>query len=248
MRNIVKVCIAMMMVLAMAVPTFATDFVESINVKPSPDLVIMGEDDKGPYYGLIIDEDGNVVDKVYGGDITVTPLGGIDESELPEDVKQLVIDLYEDLTDGTATLEDVEGLLEKLKEALGEEAGLGDLTIRDLFYVDITDPELLELLENGHKLKITFDLGLDGDEFFQVLSYLDQWELAYNVQVNDDGTVTVILNQVGPIAFLTAAQDMFADGENIPATGDTTNILLWAGLGAGAAALLVLLLKRRQDA
>ncbi|MBR3756779.1 MAG: LPXTG cell wall anchor domain-containing protein [Firmicutes bacterium] len=47
MKNIVKICITLMMVLMMAVPTFATtaDFVPSIDEKPEVDLDISDKDD-----------------------------------------------------------------------------------------------------------------------------------------------------------------------------------------------------------
>ena len=61
--------------------------------------------------------------------------------------------------------------------------------------------------------------------------------------------MTVVLDGPGPVAFLTAGQNMFADGEDIPATGDTTNVALWAGLGVMSMAALagLIVLRRRQE-
>lgn len=237
MKNIVRVCAALMMVVAMAVPSFAADFVPSIEVKPIPEVIV----------AVIIDDDGNVVMELETGDIIITPLVDIDDANIPQEAKDLLKEVYEDLMDGTVTVDDVEGLLEQLKEALGEEASGDDVTIRDLFDITIINQDALDLMEDGYKLKVTFDLGLEQDEFLAVMAYAENWNLAYDVQINPDGTVTVILEHTGPIAFLTAGQDMYADGENIPATGDTTQVGLWAAFGALAAAALVVLVRRRQS-
>ena len=239
MKNLVRICMAMLLVLSLVVPTFATEFVKSIEEKPEP-IVVIAE---------IVDEDGNVIMELGDGDIIITPLAEIDDADIPEEAKELLKEIYEGLMDETIDLDDVEGLLEKLQEYLGEEAGTDDITIRDLFDVTIINEDALKLIEEGYKVRIVFDLGLEGDEFLAVLEYLEQLELAYDVEVNADGTVTVILNGPGPVVFLTAGQHMFADGENIPATGDTTNIMLWAGLGVTAMATLaaLLVLRRRQS-
>ncbi len=238
MKNIVRMCMAMMLVLAMVVPTFAAEFVKSIEVKPTP-IIINAE---------IVDEDGNVILELEEGDIIITPLADIDDADIPQEAKDLLKEVYEDLMDGTVTLDEVEGLLEQLKEFLGEEATIDDITIRDLFDVTIINPEALGLMEDGYMLKVTFDLGVDQDEFLAVMAYGEKWDLVYDVQVNADGTVTVIFNHISPIAFLTAGQNMFADGEDIPATGDTTNVALYAGMGVVALGALagLIVMRRRQ--
>lgn len=247
MKNIVKICITLMMILVMAVPTFAADFVPSISEKPGLDLEIMGEDENGPWYGEIIDKDGNVVMKLYEGDIIVTPIANIDEADIPQEAKDLLKKVYQDLLDGNASLADVEGLLEELQKALGDEAGIDDIVIKDLFDVTVINPEALELLADGYKLRLTFDLGLSMGEFLAVMDYAQKWNLVYDYVVNEDGTVTVILNQTGPVGFLTAAINQYVDGENIPETGDTTNVALWAGVGVLAAGLFALAMRRRTN-
>lgn len=234
MRNIVKICITLLMILVMAVPTFAADFVPSIGEKPSPEI------EKGE----IVDGDGNKVEDLSGGDIIITPIGGVDDADIPQSAKDKLKESYDELLNGD--LSDIEGLIDKLKEALGDEADADDLTIRDLFDVTVTDPDILEIIKDGGKLKVTFNVNMDADEFLAVLVYVDgKWVLASNYIINADGTVTVFMDQLGPVAFLTAARDMYADGQNIPATGDAANLTLWAGAGVVAAALL--LLKRRHQ-
>ena len=80
MKNIVRICMTMMMVLALAVPAFATDFVKSIEIKPNPEIVI----------AVIIDEDGNVVMELEEGDIIITPLAEIDDADIPQEAKDLL--------------------------------------------------------------------------------------------------------------------------------------------------------------
>lgn len=247
MRKFLSICITFMMVLALAAPAFATEFVPSISMKPPLDLDIMGEENNEPWYGEIVDENGEVIQKLYEDDIIVTPLAEIDDADIPQDAKELLKEVYEDLMDGTTSLEDVEGLMEKVKEALGEEAVADDLVIRDLFDVTVVDPDAIELLAEGNRLRVTFDTDFDPEDFLAVMTYDDGWKLAYDYVINEDGTVTVILEKDGPVAFLTTAREMYADGEDIPATGDTTNIALWAGAGVAAAALLVLLMRRRRN-
>lgn len=234
MRNIVKICITLLMILVMAVPTFAADFVPSIGEKPSPEF------EKGE----IVDGDGNKIEDLSDGDIIITPIGGVDDADIPQSAKDKLKESYDELLNGD--LGEIEGLIDKLKEALGDEADADDLTIRDLFDVTVTDPDILEILKDGGKLKVTFNVNIDSDEFLAVLVYVDgKWVLASNYIINADGTVTVFMDQPGPVAFLTAARDMYADGQNIPATGDAANVALWAGVGVVAAALL--LLKRRHQ-
>ena len=55
MKNIVKICITLMMILMLTVPTFAAtaDFVPSIDEKPEIDLDISDKDDNDAYDGAI---------------------------------------------------------------------------------------------------------------------------------------------------------------------------------------------------
>lgn len=236
MKNIVKICITFMMILVMTVPTFAADFVPSIGEKPSPEI------EKGE----IVDGDGNKIEDLFGGDIIITPIGGIDDADIPQDAKDKLEESYKELLN--SGLGAIEGLVDKLKDALGDEADADDLTIRDLFDVTVTDPDILEIIKDGGKLKVTFNVNMDADEFLAVLVYVDgEWVLASNYIINADGTVTVVLDQLGPVAFLTAARDMYADGQNIPSTGDAANGVLWAGAGVAAAALLLLMRRHQRE-
>lgn len=225
-----------MMILVMTVPTFAADFVPSIGEKPSPEI------EKGE----IVDGDGNKIEDLFGGDIIITPIGGVDDADIPQDAKDKLEESYKELLN--SGLGAIEGLVDKLKDALGDEADADDLTIRDLFDVTVTDPDILEIIKDGGKLKVTFNVNMDADEFLAVLVYVDgEWVLASNYIINADGTVTVVLDQLGPVAFLTAARDMYADGQNIPSTGDATNVALWAGAGVAAAALLLLMRRHQRE-
>ena len=77
--------------------------------------------------------------------------------------------------------------------------------LRELVCIDFV-PEAAdmaeELKEEGVTLTATFDLGVDADVEVEVFSYIDgEWIAAVSVTNNGDGTVTVVFEDICPVAF-----------------------------------------------
>lgn len=226
MKRVIVWTVMLMLLVCLASPVFAAEFVPSITDKGSPDIV--PEDGN---VGLIIDPEGNIIDYVAQGDLIVTPVSKADDSdEIPEDTKELLKDLYDSLVNGDSKLPYPSGI------------DSADMVIRDLFDVSVMGDHDL----NGNSLKVTFDLGIDGKTQIYGFIYMDgQWVALTNLVNNGDGTVTVVLPGEGQVAFAVAA-----DATTTPdPTGDSADITLWVVLMAvSAAALVAVAFSRRKIA
>jgi len=271
MRNLMRVLLVMLLVLTMTTPVFATEFAPSVSTKPAPELMALGtcEDHGVSAYGWILDANGNKVDCLHEGQILVTPLHKMDEMHgtLPKEVIDLIWEVYEDLHSGDTDLEDVHGLVERIKAELGEYAETHHLSIYELFDVTILDANKnVVQLPDGHSLMVKFDVKIDVNLFLEVMSYAeDHWQLAESVENTGDGVV-VIFDHLCPVVFLVESDDIPAgdepgtstggedDGDkpasgddeekDVPKTGDTSNPALWGGLSVAALAGLILLMRR----
>ena len=173
------------------------------------------------------------VKDVYAEHIVVTPVADAETStEIPQESKDQLIRVYNELNEGIMVLP-----YEKIDPSLKP----SDMVIRDLFDVTIIDNECKEiLLQENMTIKVTFDLGvaLDADVYCMVFVN-DEWIPAVSTTNNGDGTVTVVLDNTGPISFSVKTADA------PPAqTGDTVgaNLPIWIGvMGIAAVALIVVL-------
>ena len=220
MKQLLRVLLVMTLVLTMVAPAFATNFVDSISVKPPVGLLPLGTCEHGnTVYGWILDENGNKVDCLCGKDIVVTPLHVFEDGEhdarLPQSVVDLIFAVYEDLHSGDTDLADIHGLVATMKEELGKYAEAHHLSIYDLFDVSIIDRKTGELYEvpEGHSLMVKFDVQIDVDLFVEVMSYaVDHWQLAQHEENQGDGLL-VILNHLCPVAILVQSDDIPTDDE-----------------------------------
>ena len=226
MKRVVVWTVVLTLLVCLASPVFAAEFVPSITDKGSPDIV-----PEGGNVGQIIDPEGNIIDSIPEGDLVVTPVSKVDTSDdIPEDARDLLKDLYDGLVNGKTELPYPSGI------------NAADMVIRDLFDVSIKGD--YDLDDNG--LKITFDLGVNGKtEIFGFIYMNGEWIALQNLVNNGDGTVTVVLPGEGPVAFSVAA-----DANTTPdPTGDPTNITLWVVLMAvSAVALIAVVFSRRKIA
>ncbi|MBR3705497.1 MAG: LPXTG cell wall anchor domain-containing protein [Firmicutes bacterium] len=262
MKHIIKILLVMLLVLSMATPAFAVefDFAPSVSEKPAPGLVALGtcKEHNLPSYGWILDANGNEVQCLHEGQILVTPLHKMDEMHgtLPAEVIALIWEVYEDLHSGDTDLEDVHGLVERIKAELGEYAETHHLSIYELFDVTILDANKNVVpLPDGHSLKVKFDVKFPIGAFLEVMSYAeDHWQLAESVEIVEDG-VYVIFDHLCPVVFLVEGDDVPAvdepdeedgDDKDVPKTGDTSNPALWGATAAAALAGMVFLMRRKK--
>lgn len=231
MKRVISLIAAVAILAVMACPVFAAedDFVPSISYKGAPDIVPVEDENGDEVVGVIIKDD-VPIDYLHEECIVVTPVSEAEKSELiPEDAKELLLELYEKLKDGTEKIP-----YDKHDPNLNE----NDMVIRDMFDVSLLCEDHPAILgEPGVLLDLVLNLGIGENDKVYVTTYQDgKWEPVVKVTNNGDGTVTIRVEDVGPFA-------ISVEQKSPPAqTGDNMNITLWLVLMVASAAALVVLL------
>lgn len=225
MNRILCVLVALLLCAMMVCPALAATeiFVPSISYKDGPDI----ED---------AELDGNDV----GNCLVVTSIKQAEEktTDIYQEDRDLLLEVYKKLTDGTMKLP----------------VDADSYVVRELVDVSFAKTGCVEP-QHGHKewlakkdntIKITFDMGVTKDTEVLVLIYLDgKWVAAESVVNNKNGTVTVVMEDICPVAFVV---DM-DKGQEPPKTGDQAgnDLIIWIiTLAASLVALIVLLVRRRR--
>ncbi len=231
MKQLMRVLLVVMMIMAMTVSAFASPlgFVKSVSDKPVPYLLPLGKcpDHGVQSYGWLLDENGNKVQCLHEGQIIVTPLYKFEEGDyhkaLTKEVVDLIFQVYEELISDDEVLADVHGLVERIKAELGKHADEDHLSIYELFDVTIIDANgKVFQVPDGYSLMVKFNLQFAMDEFLEVMSYADDhWQLAELVANEGDG-VLVRFSHLCPVAFLVESDDAPAgdDDADKPESGD----------------------------
>ncbi len=235
MKRIICLLTVFLLTLALACPAFAAEgFVPSISDKEEPGIV---PDDQG-ILGLIYNADGEEIGKIDGDCLVITPISEAESStQIPEDARQELLDVYKGLTDGSMTLPYEEDNLDA-----------EDMVVRDLIdasWLCEDHPAMIE--PEGVTVELTFDVGVSNGVPVYVYVYVDGvWVKAVDVENNGDGTVTVEFEKLCPIAFCVA------DDASLPPvqTGDdfATQMNLWIVLMVVSAAALVSMYALRRRA
>ena len=135
--------------------------------------------------------------------VRVTAL--VDLSKAPKEVQETVEEAYKVIAEAESLEEAVPTLADVLKE-MDTDLTAEDLVVRDLFYLEL-EKELEETLEKEKEVAVTFEVeGMEKDDFLMVMVFVDgEWVIvdAENVEFSEDEEVTVTLEAVGPIAFVT---------------------------------------------
>ena len=218
MKKFVCLLVVLMLCLSMAVPAFAAedDFVPSIGYKDGPEIIKGEQEDKDVTDCLIV---------------TTTKEAEEKSTDITQDDRDLLLDVYDKLMDDEMTLP-VDG----------------DYVIRDLVDVSYKDEDCRQKEDHGNKpeklkeegvtVTITFDMGVAPDEVIEVYVYIDgQWVPVTSVVNNGDGTLTVVFEDICPVAFVTKL------GESAP-TGDAARgqLGIFIGLMIFSAAAIVVIL------
>lgn len=223
MKKVISVVTVLLLCMALAVPAFAsTTFVPSIPYKDHPEVEWPVD---------LVDEEGEVIDEIDWEHLVITPISEAETSpDIPEDSKEELLEVYEDLVSGDMELP-------------GDE----DLVIRDMFDASwiCDDGHEEELEQEGVCIEITLDIDIEPGVDVVVMVYIDgEWVPAVDVINNDDGTITVILEDICPIV-IAVPEDYY----DVPSqTGDTSGVLIWVGIMLASAAALVGLLVSRRNA
>ena len=239
MKKIVTAILALVMVLSMSVMVFAaTDtFVPSIGAKDAPEII------------KIEIFDGERWIEVPEHCLLVTPVAKANEEpRLPKPAKDLLLDVYAKLSNGSMLL----------PEKVLSKAGLEPKSaiIREL--VDISwicteeNPTHAEMMvKEGVQLRITFLLkGLDKGEPLSVLSYSDEdsddvleWDAIAGVENKGNGVVACTFDHLCPVAFVVGPEGMPGTGAELD-----TKLIMWAAvLVVSTVALAVVVTNRRKN-
>lgn len=230
MKKIICCLVALLLCVSMTCAAAATEFVPSIDAKDHPEIV-PGEDGS---IGVIYNGE-TEIDRVGIDCLIITPVSKVDTStEIPEDARAILKDVYAKLLDGSMVLP-----YEKIDSSLRADA----MVIRDLFDATFVCGEHPEMLApEGVVLELTFDLGVDADEQVYVMTYNDgEWNPIVSVTNNGDGTVTCVFEHLCPVAFSVVSDNWS------PVTGIMDPMmLLWVALMVASAAALVLVIAQRR--
>ena len=173
MKKIISLVLVLMLCVALAAPAMA-EFAPSVT-REEIEKAFLVEAEFG--------ED-LVTDKL----IITTELQAIEKTtSIPQEERDLLLDIIAQVEEGTMVLPLEEGF-----------------EIRELVCIDLPegDEDAVELKKEDVVLTATFDLGVSAEAEVAVFSYVDgEWIEAVSVTNNGDGTVTVVFEDICPVAF-----------------------------------------------
>ncbi|MBR4077437.1 MAG: hypothetical protein IKK17_02405 [Oscillospiraceae bacterium] len=213
-------CLLMVLVIAMslAVPAAAADtFVPSITYKDGPDINTATMDG-GDVKGCLV--------------VTSISKAKNKSTDITQDDRDLLLDVYTKLNSGEMKLP-----IENDKYVIRE---LVDVSF---MYNNCRTPHEHEewLKKDNTTVTIDFKLGVKSSADVLVLVYVDnKWVPAEKVTNRGNGNVTVVFEEICPVAFCVDTDSQVTP----PKTGDTAGqrIFLWGSVMAGSVAALLILL------
>ena len=228
MKKIIALLTVLMLCAALAVPAFAAnEFTPSVTNKPAPSIVPVLDPDGNPAIGIVRDPAGEIISYVYEECLIIASVAEAPTSTLiPDDARDLLLDVYDKLTSGEMALP---------YDKLGLDAS--KMAIRDLFDVtflcnassDVDHPTMLAPV--GITFEIKFDLGVAADQDVYVMTYKnDQWNSVVSATNNGDGSVTVVAEDFCPVSFSVEVDEPVKPPVQ---TGDDSaqQLVLWGGVG-----------------
>ena len=218
MKKVICLLIAMTLCVSLACPALAAQgFVPSVADKDEPTIVPPEGAPEGAI-GVIRDADGNIIGYFSEDCLWITPLSRAETCDtIPDEAAKLLLSVYAALCDGTMQLP-------------YEQLGLDPekLVIRDLLDISWLCSDHPEIVEpQGITLELIFDMGVSASEAIYVMTYKnDAWAPIASVTNNGDGTVTCVFEHLCPVAFCVYDPSSVTP----PATGDTSDLMLWSAI------------------
>lgn len=188
MKKIINALMCVGLMISLSIPAFATyvpspSFNGFTHLLPNTTLVTSNEN-------VVLNED----------DIQIVTLSAQDK--MTDEQKEEMTRAYDALESG-----DLSKAIPNLNTVLND-ADMGitadDLAIIDMAFVVVSDDVKVRLADENAKISVSLKLDVDTKDALVVLSFVDnKWDVVpfENVIVNDDGTVTITMDNVGLIAF-----------------------------------------------
>lgn len=217
MKKFYAYLMSIVMIAGCALPAFAAedDFVPSITYKDAPGIISIGTEEgedgtSKKIIGYVRDENGSVMSIEYDGCLWVVSLEEAldEESKIPDSLRNLLLDIYNDFAEGDTKLSEVnEELNKRVADNFGKNKNADMLVIKDVFYVHAACDELNKHLPpEKTTIDLTFDVDIPTGNYVEVLTYINgEWKLVEKVVNNnendneeDDGTLTVTFEELGP--------------------------------------------------
>ena len=225
MRKVICLIAVLLMCLTLVLPAAAAGdtFVPSISYKDGPEITEAEQNGKA-----------------VTGCVVVTSLKEAKEktTDIGQDDRDLLWDVYNKLSDGTMELE-----LDSKKYVVRE---LVDISFKELACIHTSHGHEEELNKEEIAIDVMLDMGLPEDADLKVFMYKGgKWIPVKSVTNKDDGTATCVFEHFCPVAFAVEADAI----KEVPKTGDEAgaNIICWVLLLIGSfAAMVVLLVNRRK--
>ncbi len=236
MKKLLTLLLAIVMMITFTLSVSGAEFVESITNKGAPELVVIDQLNGKDVVGFITDPNGNKITTEYLDCLIITSISeALEDADVPEDIKNELIKVFEDLKKPGTKISDIcPALTEIVKEKWGKDKSADDLVVKDLFDVtDMCDDISKFLPEEGSTLDLTFDIGINAGAFVAAMVYVDgQWVPVVDCVNNGDGTITVKFDQICPVAFLVPGDGSGNIDMSVvsPTTSDTSGIIVWSAV------------------
>lgn len=198
MKRTLCIITALVICLTIAVTTVAADvFVPSVTAKPAPEVVT---GDNNEVKIEVVDNNDKTVDHFEPVHIEVTPVADKDKTSVDKEVKEALTDAYTTLSSTDAKLEEV---MPSLTDVAAEgKVKVADLVVKDLFHVAVSDEIEKALETEGNALKLTVDAKIAKNQFVAVMVCVDGEWIPVDFVVNEDGSITCMMDVVGVVAIL----------------------------------------------
>lgn len=217
MKKLIAILVAVTVCCAMVLPAAAEEFVPSISYKDYPEVL------EEP----VIKDDAQ--QEIEGVELVITPVS--DALNTPENEREHyedhLVDVYEALESGEM----------KLPEPESDDKVY---VIRDLIDISVLDDEGKDV--DVATVEVVFDLGLDDGQKVVVMVYDgSEWKVVDGVTYNNDGSVTIVFDTLGPVAFCVEKDGSSTTGDKM-----ASELGIWIGLMAVSACAIVVLIATRR--
>lgn len=224
MKKVISIIMTAVILATLALPTFAAEssFVESIKVKPAPEVVVAS----------IVDRDNNKKEDVTADQLIITPYRPGEQSDIQKELHNVYDEI--DKNGAPAIFSDEDAASVK-KDGLK----LDKLVVSDLFDIFYTKENTLS---EDNKLNITFKTKIDLKKKSVVVMVKNNgtWTRvpAKEIKILENGQINISFTKICPVVFLI---------EDTPSkTSDAVSLAVWTTVAAASLTAMVLIIVFRK--